>query len=84
MLVCGDEQDETVPALLEVGPALLRSALHSHALRFAAHVELHGRAAHFDRELGFPDPGRQKMILLLFFWFVLVHPKSISMTRTRL
>lgn len=61
-----DEQDETVPALLEVGPAQVRPALHRHALRLAAHVQLHGRAAHAHRQFGSADPGRQEVMLLVY------------------
>lgn len=35
-----DQQDETVPALLEVGGGLARFGFHGDALGFSSHVEL--------------------------------------------
>ncbi len=42
LLVSGDEQDETVSALLEVHVGLAGFGFHGDALWFAPHVKLHG------------------------------------------
>lgn len=42
LLVCGDEQDETISALFEIRVVLVGFGFHGHGLWFAPHVKPHG------------------------------------------
>ena len=67
----GEQQDEAVPALLEVCVSLARPGLHSDALGFPSHVKLHGRAANLHREVGHSYAGKHGdgcTVISLYSW----------------
>lgn len=78
LLVCRDEQDETISSLLEVGDGLARFGFHGDALWFSSHVELKGGGANLHRELDFSDPETETEVCFTFrSWMVLSLKRSI-------
>lgn len=59
-LVCGDEQDETVSALLEICMVLARFGFYGDVLWFPPHVKPHGWSADLHGKVDFSYTEREK------------------------